>query len=139
MSKPTLLLLKGLPCSGKTEFARNWADRSDRIRVSWSDILDMLGERFRKERRVIAVDTAIRAMCVALKEGKSVVLDECNLHGSSFGIFLGRAQQLGARIVWHNMEQCADECKRRNAQYGHPVDDILIDYLAEKYSVWLKA
>ena len=99
----------------------------------------MMGERFRKERRILAVDCALRLLHTAMKEGKSVVLDECNLHGASFGIFIARAQQMGARIEWHNMNVSVEECKKRNAELGHPVSDFLIDRYAEKYSIWLES
>lgn len=43
--RPTLIMMKGLPFSGKTEWATKWAaeDPTRRIRLSWSDFLRSTG------------------------------------------------------------------------------------------------
>ena len=114
--KPTLLMMKGLPCSGKTEWALAWV----------------------AARRVLAFETAIHLMLQALKAGNDVVIDECNLIGYTIGLFVARAQMVGATVKWHTMETTPEECKRRNAAAGHPVDDMEIDRLAKAYAPWLK-
>ncbi len=132
--------MKGLPCSGKTSWAKAWANEShNRVRVSWSDILETMGGgKFRRERRPLAFDAALRLMCCALRAGMDVVLDEENLHGSEWGLFVARAQQCRAKVEWHYMAVSAEECKRRNTLMGHPVADMLIDRLAERWKDWLK-
>ena len=70
-------MMKGLPCSGKTEWATKWANqKANRLRLSWSDILNSMGGRYSRERRPIAFDGMLRMMCVALRHGKDVVIDE---------------------------------------------------------------
>ena len=136
--KPTLLLMKGLPCSGKTEWALRWvAGKHNRVRVSWTDILKSIGRKSR-DRRLLAFETAIHLMLQALKNGFDVVLDECNLSGYAVGLFIARAQMAGADIEWHTMDISAEEGKRRNAAAGHPVEDMEIDRLAKVYDLWLK-
>lgn len=135
---PTLLMLKGLPCSGKTEWALRWvSQKGNRVRVSWSDIMAMCGRKSR-DRRLLAFETAIHLMVQALKQGNDVVLDECNLSGYTVGLFLSHAQMSGAHVEWHAMNVSPEECKRRNAAAGHPVDDMEIDRLAKAYAPWLK-
>jgi len=36
------------------------------------------------------------------------------------------------------MKKSCEECKRRNAQAGHPVDDMEIERLAHEFAVWLE-
>ena len=73
--KPTLLLMKCLPCSGKTEWALRWVEgKHNRVRVSWTDILKSIGRKSR-DRRLLAFETAIHLMLQALKNGFDVVLD----------------------------------------------------------------
>lgn len=134
----TLVIVKGLPLSGKTEWAMNWASDKGRVRVSWSDMLQMVGRGTSRVLRPLVVDAACRLMCQSLREGLDVVLDECNLYPPEFQPFLVRAQMLHARVEFHVCEATAEECKRRNAQLGHPVSDMLIDRLAEVYGCWLK-
>ena len=56
----------------------------------------------------------------------------------TFGAFITRASMLGARVEWHNMKKSCEQCKRRNAQAGHPVDDMEIERLAHEFAVWLE-
>jgi len=90
------------------------------------------------ERQTIALDAALRIMCNALRHGKDVIVDECNLYGSEWGLFVGKAQQLHARVEWKTMKVSPAECKKRNHEAGMPYLDEQIDSLAEKYAEWLK-
>lgn len=131
-------MMKGLPCSGKTEWAMAWvAAKQNRVRVSWTDIMHSIGRKSR-DRRLLAFETAIHLMLQALKAGNDVVIDECNLSGYTIGLFIGRAKMLGASVVWQTINTDPEECKRRNAAAGHPVDDMEIDRLAKTYAMWLK-
>lgn len=130
--------MKGLPLSGKTEWALRWVSMGrNRVRVSWTDIMQSLGRKSR-DRRLLAFEAATHLMVQALQRGCDVVLDEQNLDARTFGVFMARARMLNARVEWHTMSAGADECKRRNAQAGHPVDDMEIERLAQDYAVWLK-
>lgn len=136
--KPTLLMMKGLPLSGKTEWALAWVAKGrNRVRVSWTDIMATLGRKSR-DRRLLAYETATHLMVQAMKRGCDVVLDEMNLDSRTFSAFMTRAQMLGARVEWHNMKKSCEECKRRNAQMGHPVDEMEIERLAHKFALWLE-
>ena len=136
--KPTLLMMKGLPLSGKTEWAEAWVAKGrNRVRVSWTDIMATLGRKSR-DRRLLAYETASHLMVQALKRGCDVVLDEMNLDSRTFSVFISRAHRFGASVEWHNMNMSCEECKRRNAQAGHPVDDMEIERLAQKYTHWLE-
>ena len=135
----TLLMMKGLPCSGKTEWAEAWCAQSvNRVRVSWTDLLRMMGDRQQRVRRPLAVDAALRLAGNALREGLDVVVDEENLYGPEWGLFIVRAEQVKARVRWQTMATTAEECKRRKALLGHPVADMEIDRKAEVYAEWLK-
>lgn len=116
--KPTLLLLRGLPFSGKTDYALQWVDKDPlrRVRVSWSDIMLSLGSRHNAVRRILAFEGACHVMLAALRDGVSVCLDEENLDGLTWGVFATRAAQLGARVEWHTMPTTAAECERRAAE-----------------------
>jgi len=134
----TLVILKGLPCSGKTEWAERWVKASQkRVRVSWTDILATMGRKTR-DKRLLAFETATHLMVQALKRGCDVVLDEENLNGFEVGIFMTRARMLKCHVEWHNMRQTVEECKRRNAERGHPVDDMEIERLAREFAAALK-
>ena len=105
--------------------------------MSWTDILATMGRKTR-DKRLLAFETATHLMVQALKRGCDVVLDEENLNGFEVGIFMARAQMMKAKVEWHNMNQTAEQCKRRNAQRGHPVDDMEIERLAREFAAALK-
>ena len=111
-TRPTLLLMKGLPLSGKTEGAMKWVKSSHkRVRISWTDMLISMGNGLRRQCRPLAFEAAIHLMRECLKAGLSCVLDEENLDGTTFGLFVTHAKLLGANVEWHTMTTSVDECK----------------------------
>jgi len=134
-----LVMMKGLPLSGKTEWAMKWADESvSRVRVSWTDILKSMSRCNRRDVRPVAVEAALRMVTACLRMGYDVVVDEENLNPVEFGLFVGRAAMCRCKVRWVVMETTVEECKRRNALMGHPVADMEIDRKAERYADWLK-
>lgn len=116
-----------------------WAsEKQGRVRVSWSDLLPLMGNRRRREVLPIAMDGALRIMCQALRQGFDVVLDEENLNGLSFGLFAARAQMEHAKVEFLTIRATVEECKRRNALKEHPVAELEIERKAERYADWLK-
>lgn len=135
-----LVILKGLPCSGKTTWAEEWVKGSrNRIRVSWSDIAGSMSNRNSRLCLPLAVDAAARLMSNALKNGVDVVLDEENLLGPLVSPFLVRAQQAGVKTEWKTIRATVEECKERNARKLHPVPDFEIERKAERFESWLKS
>ena len=134
----TLIVIKGLPMSGKTTWARQWAsEKQNRIRISWTDIINILGKEFRRERSSLAVDAALRLMLNAFRKNMDVVLDECNLYGPDWSVFVGKASQAHAKIVYKSFKTSPEECKKRNALNGHPYSDEMIDKLWQKWGDWI--
>lgn len=134
-----LLMMKGLPCSGKTKWATDWVNASQkRVRVSWSDMLVMVENRKRRDMLPLVIDAAARLMLTSLRAGFDVVLDEENLQPFLYNIFVVRAHNAGYKVQWQTMTTDAEECKRRNAERGHPVSDMAIDRKSERWSDWLK-
>lgn len=135
----TLVMMKGLPCSGKTDWAMKWvAAKAGRIRVSWTEILQLMGRGPSRLLRPLAVDAACRLVSLSLRQGCDVVLDERNLVPAEFIPFLTRAELANANVVWQNMNRTAAQCKAVNAKKGYPVRDMEIERLATRWSEWLK-
>ena len=129
-----IIILQGLPFSGKTTFAMKWvAESHDRIRVCPEDILKTMGDGFRKQRLPLAYDAALRLTCMAVKSGMDVILDDCNLNGARYGIIAAKAQQLGASIEYMVIDTPPHICKERNRLSMSPISEVDIDRMAEKY------
>lgn len=131
-------MMKGLPKAGKTTWAKNWSSKKhNRVRVSWTEIMQMMGEEFRQQRQTLAFDAALRIMKNAIRQGMDVVVDECNLYGIEFGLFVANAQMMGAKIVWKTIDTPLDVCLERNKEAGYPLLNEQIVRLDEKWRWWL--
>lgn len=78
---PKLLMLRGIPGSGKTTYARDLVEKMGYVRVNKDDLRKMLhnGQHSQsKEEMVLEIRDLI--VTHALKEGKNVVVDDTNIH-----------------------------------------------------------
>lgn len=74
-----------------------------------------------------------------LSEGKTVVLDEENLYGPSFTLFVGMAHRCKAKTKFQLIKTDVEVCKARCLQSGGSSADVMrIEMLAEKYALVLK-
>lgn len=135
MSKGKLIIIKGLPKSGKTELAKQLCEEEDAIRLSWSE----LKQSDDAEGTFSAMLEVVKNMRELLRAGMVVVLDECNLYGPSYFVFQTVAMMEKARVVWKTSGSDVKECKQRSLQAGlGSVDIMRLDMLWKKYKVWLK-
>lgn len=133
--------MRGLPYSGKTSWAREYCSRKrDAVRVSWTEIRSMMSERvYDREITHCAVYIALRQVQRLLLSGKTVILDEMNLYGPSFSLFVGIAQKCKAKVTIQVIRSSVEECKQRCLRDGgSSADAMRIEMLAEKYSLLLK-
>lgn len=100
----------------------------------------MMGDEFVRDRTPLAVDTALRLMLKALNRGCDVVLDEPNLYGPEWGVFVTYAQMNRHRVVWKTIKATPEVCKQRClAAGGSTAECMEIDRKWEVYgSQWLK-
>ena len=78
---PKLRVLRGLPGSGKTTYARDLVEKMGYVRVNKDDLRKMLHNGHHsqsKEEMVLEIRDLI--VINALKEGKNVVVDDTNIH-----------------------------------------------------------
>lgn len=134
----TLIMLKGLPNSGKTEYSTEWLRQGEnRYRISWREILAILNCPVTSESKAIAIDAALRIMCNCIRNGYDIILDECNLFPQEYLIFETTAQRMGCVVVWKKLYVSLEELKRRNKINGQLLDEQ-IDRLYELYSMDVK-
>lgn len=121
MSKKRIKITKGLPASGKTTWAKQWAEEKpdDRVRVNRDDIRKMFGKYWvpRRERLV----TAIENECIlhALSKGFEVVVDATNLKGTQrFHDLFEREgfSEVEIEVVDHFLEVSLKTCIQRDQQ-----------------------
>ncbi len=123
----SLLILRGIPGSGKSTFAKTWVNESPstRVRINRDDIRFMLFGKCAgvDENAVTTVqDATLRA---ALKAGKDVVLDNTNLARSYVIKILKIAQEYDTEIKFKDfpirLSVAIDRDARRERQAGEAV------------------
>lgn len=76
-----IIFTRGLPGSGKSTWAKQWAltDAKTRVRISNDDIRRMLGKYWEPQREPLVFKIQKDAIIDALREGYDIVVDEMNL------------------------------------------------------------
>lgn len=81
MKKPKVIILKGLPGSGKSTWAKEMAKRPDYKRVNKDDIRQMLDSgMWSKENEADVISVRDWLIGFFVNQGKNVIVDDTNLH-----------------------------------------------------------
>lgn len=135
---PTLIMLVGLPASGKTTVAKEMISNSQRAtkRVSKVDLIAMLDmENQSRDSEVFAKAIEKQIVVAALDLGYDVVVDDLNLKISDENYWTKTADENGATFVRLPMEATLESCIERDSQREHPVGK---DRIIELYLLYSK-
>lgn len=132
----TILLMVGLPASGKSTYAKELLKKECRWkRVSRDDIrlmLDNVAFDPQNEAVVSKVETAIVEEC--LRNKRDVIIDACHLSGRTRNQWQKFASNWGdVTVLSKNFEVSAKECVKRDAARPNPVGAEVIDGMAKRY------
>lgn len=138
MSKSTLIVLRGLPASGKTTHARQLLRDHRAVRVNRDLLREMLrfGEYAQHvEWRIIQVEGQIATYF--LQQGLDVVVDDTNLTERDAERWREVAEEAGADLDLVVMEASIEECVRRDAEReDRTVGEERIRQMAEDSEVY---
>lgn len=137
---PKIIILKGLPASGKTTWAKAEVEKSEgRIkRVNKDDLRAMLDAgKWSKEREetILRARDWIVAETLALK--KTIIVDDTNLHPKHFETLQDLAELYSAEIEINDsfLSVPMKECIRRDALRPNPVGRDVIRRMARDFGV----
>lgn len=84
-----IILTRGIQGSGKSYFAKQWAeeDPEHRVRFNNDDIRNMLGKYWVPSRENIIVDLKKTFLYSAMKYGYDIVIDNMNLNPKEVGFY----------------------------------------------------
>lgn len=132
-----LLIMRGLPASGKTTTATLWVqeDLADRQRVNRDDIRQMLhsGLYVHGETEKAVIRVRDRLIDEALCSGASVVVDDCNLRARHISELTKIGRRCGATVEIRDLTDVTpEECikrnrKRKEARQRAVPDDVIWD------------
>ena len=129
----TLLMLRGLPASGKTTFAEEISRNGRFVRVNKDDIREGQFPNYkpRDEREVVRIED--RMIEEALSEGKSVVVDDTNLNPIHERRLRNLAEAHAVELHIKDFDVPLEECIERNIKRGMKVPTSAIVAMHNKY------
>lgn len=124
MSK--LIILQGLPASGKTTKAKELSQPGKNVRVNRDLLRDMLnfGFSLKEEDRVKAVEKLL--IKDFLSKGFDVIVDDTNLKDGTIKWLIKIATECCADIEFIKIDTPLEECIRRDATRINPVGKGII-------------
>lgn len=122
----SIVLLQGLPASGKSTEARKWVSEAwvseasgQRLRINYDDLRDrMFGPawKFNREDESHMKSMALKQArnWLNAKDGNSIIVDNLNLTENARKPWMLLAEELGQEVRIQEMETPIDECIRRD-------------------------
>jgi predicted kinase len=129
-----LILLQGLPGSGKTTWARQHCIENFWFRrVSKDDIRAMIGGEYSKPNEDTVIEIRNRIVDLLLDEDYSVVVDDTNLNTRHRVKLQNLCSKYGAEYRVMTFDTPLDECIARDAQRPQPVGEAVIRKMDEQW------
>jgi predicted kinase len=112
----TLIILRGLPASGKSTWAKQWADEEpNRLRVNRDDLRYALFGRYINVDENLVTKVQKAAMQEAMRHGYDIVLDNTNLNTIHAYAAMDLAIRAGYHIQVKDFEITLEESITRDA------------------------
>ncbi|QFG12278.1 polynucleotide kinase [Arthrobacter phage Racecar] len=127
MTNVEIKLVRGLPASGKSTWAKQWVDENEdwRIRINRDDIRHQIVNKYWPLSRMQEDHTTLMEeamVTAAIKAKVSVVIDATHLRASYVKRWYDVANRLGVSVSVQDFETDVDECVRRDAIRGQQGD-----------------
>lgn len=136
MSK--LIVLKGLPASGKSTKAKEICAQGDWVRINRDLLREMLHfGKWSGRNEDLVVDTEKRIAYLAIADGKSVVVDDCNLNPRNEDMWREVAKDIATFEIL-KIDTPVDECVKRDAEREKSVGRDVIVNMALQYELFPK-
>ena len=128
-------MLKGLPASGKSTYAKELVSKNHNwVRVNKDDLRAMMnnGEfSYKLEKQIVKTEREL--VDIALKNGKSVVIDDTNFNLDHELFFRGSARQYGAEFNVKFFDTPLEECIKRDIKRPNGVGETVIRRMYDQY------
>ena len=145
--KHELIILQGIPSSGKTTWAKNWVneDSEHRVRFNRDDIRNMLGKYWVPSRESLINAMYESFLNQAMLEGYDIVLDNINLNQKTLAKIKETVEEFNKWISLSPVDLHYDikyqtffdtpleECIARDAKRENPIGEEVIRNTYNKY------
>lgn len=122
-----VIFMRGIPASGKTTYAKAWAeeDPEHRIRISWDDIRRMYGKYWVPNRENLVQQLSLKALVLAMNAGYDVIVDNMNLSDKNIQPFIEIIDK-HAEIKYVDLKTPLDVCIERDSKRENPIGEDVI-------------
>lgn len=140
MSK--LIIMRGLPGSGKSTWAKAWVneDPINRVRLNWDDMRNMMGPYWVPERENTGVLKELREKFLKhmMERNWDIVCDNMNLNPKEIEFYENIVKEFNEdghsyTIEFKDFFIPVEECIRRDAMRANPIGEKTIKSLFHKY------
>ena len=131
---PVILVLQGIPASGKSTWAREFVNQNpDWIIVNRDDIRRMFGKYWmpNRERLVERVESDI--IYTAITSNWNVIIDDTNLNPKTIKKWMAVAEILDVKIEFQKFDISLEEALQRDKNRSNPVGEEVIVRFYNKY------
>jgi len=136
--RPKLLMLKGLPASGKSTHARTLVDQGY-VRVNKDDLRSMLhNSRFSKGNEKEVLEVRDNMITIALNKGKNVVVDDTNFEAKHQIRLQEIADEHNADLEVLFIDTPVEECIKRNELRANKVPISVITKMHNRHIAALR-
>lgn len=128
-----LIVLKGIPGSGKSTWAKEKCEREpDFIRINRDDIRIEYSREYSKKFEKLVKKTEKAQALLALSEGWNVILDDTNFNASDL-IQEIIAEGPDLEVEYKEFDTPLEECIKRDAARPKPVGEAVIRSFWNRY------
>lgn len=128
-----LILLQGLPASGKTSWAKAFMkDNNDYIRVNKDDIREYFRlNKYSKESDIVVIETERVLAVNALSLGKSVIVDDTNFNQKYCQYWKDLASTASIQYTKKVFDIPVEECIKRDSEREKSIGKDVILHMNE--------
>ena len=128
------IMLVGLPASGKSHFAKKYAEKYDAV-IHSSDALrqEMFGDENHQEDNDKLFQELFKRTKKDLSNGKSVIFDACNINSKRRRTLLRELERFDMEKHCYIIAKPYDDCIRDNRNRERSVPDFVIKKMRESF------
>ena len=136
-----LILCRGIQGSGKSTWAKKWAeeDPERRIRFSNDDIRNMFGKYWVPNREKLVENAKYFVVLSAMSSGYDIVIDNMNLNPKEFEYYLDLSRLIrdssgiNYEVSFQDFKTPLEECIKRDSLRPNPIGEEVIRNTYNKY------
>ena len=140
-SPANIIILQGIPGSGKTTYANKWVDESpeDRVRINRDDIRRMSGKYWVPSREEYITDIEDFILSTAMSHGYDIIIDNMNLNHTVTDKIKETVDEYNANynitysLGYIFLDTPLEECISRDAARDNPIGEETIKSIYSKY------